>query len=87
VRRLPLILLLVHSAIVLLVAGGVYASSLSGMREAVQLWALPSFVDLPVAWLIAGLEAILKTPLDEAGEMVRWVWFPAGAFLVLGGLW
>jgi hypothetical protein len=87
VRRLPVILVLVHSALILLIAGGVYASLVSGKHEAVQLWALPTAVDLPVAWLIAGLEAMLKSRLDEAGEMARWMWFPAGTFLVVGGLW
>jgi hypothetical protein len=87
VRRLPLILVLVHSAVVLLVAGGVYALLARGYHEAVQLWALAAIVDLPAVALVAVIERWAQAWLDGAGEVARWVWFPAATHLLVGGLW
>jgi hypothetical protein len=85
-RRLPLILLTAHSTLVIGIATAVFLSLRAGSREAIQLWGLATFVDLPITPVLFWLES--WTPVATSNESIaRWVVVPAVEYLILGGAW
>ena len=85
-RRLPLILLTAHSALVIAVAAVIFFALRFGSPEAVQLWGLVTFIDLPITPVLFWLES--QTSVANSNESVaRWVVVPAIEFLFLGGAW
>jgi hypothetical protein len=85
-RRLPLILFIAHSALILALGACIYASLRAGYQESVQLWGLAAMVDLPVVPALAALETFARPLLESNGELVWWVLYPSTVHIVLGGL-
>jgi hypothetical protein len=84
-RRLPVILLAVHSALVVLMAAAIYGFVQAGCLEAVQLWAPLALVDLPMTPILAFADPYIRSYV-ATGTIAEWVYLPAIEFLFAGGV-
>jgi hypothetical protein len=85
-KKLPLILLLIHTAIIIAIATCVYWSLRSGYPESVQLWSLAMILDLPMQPFLAMSESVLRPFLEPHGDFIWWALYPAIAHGLFGGL-
>jgi hypothetical protein len=84
-RRLPLILLAIHSALVVLIAATIYGFVRAGYMEAVQLWGPVALLDLPITPILAFGDPYIRY-FVAANTVTEWVFLPSIEYLIVGGL-